>query len=322
MPMHKDLVTSRRGLLAWLASSAVLACTSTERPDDERVQPVPEDPLLRSSPVGLLLIADSGSPVVGSSTELSVYDDGWATLLETPGVFFGEQDYRHTDRTWTLPATTIDRLRSLLETDQFLEARPHYRQPGVLDGGATTYVGGSPLRHVIVVNTPDDIPGSLTQLEEIVRETIGTVRERGADPFEDPSLGPRATIVLQYEFSPDDLDEDSDRITVFDDGLVEYRLTRAGEFPEDGDHPTPTAITRQLAPRALQGIRGKVRHPDISGLAFVQHGTSGDRHQFFVSGKRAFRTGGATLEPALRAIVEELAPVRRALRAAYRDEQG
>lgn len=276
--------------------------------------------MLATAAVHPLVIADSGSPVSGSSSELTVYDDGWALLAQTPGMFMAEADYEHTERTYRVPMTQVDALRDLLAGREFVKADSHYHEEGVLDGGATTFVGGDPLRRIVVVNRPP-LPSTLQRLSDTLWDLTRTTRDEGRDPFEDTGLPTRARIVLRYDYGSPGGDDGADRVTVFDDGLVEYRHTAAAKVPRRGDYPTPTAITRRLGRARLASIRARATDPAVARVDFLGRERSDKpaaSHHFTVRGKVALRFGVRELEPALQGIVDAIWPVRLALRDAHR----
>lgn len=313
-------VTAGMGLgrRQWIwGTAAIAACASAEPPG----APGGEDaglPLTRPSEVQPVLIADFGAPVSGSSSCWTLYDDGWATLSASDGVFFGEDDYEAIDRTLHLPAAEVDTVRDLLEDPAFAKADSHYHELHVMDGGATTYVGGAPLRRIVIGNRPE-LPGPLARLCKEVELLSEITQRRGTDPFVDPSLPARAKIRLRYDWWGGASHSGADRVTVYDDGLLEYRVTAAARVADRGDFPSPTAIMRRCDPAILVPLRRIVSGSALAVLPFLGRGADSERdsHHFATAGLHRLRYHPAELEPPLAAVVDVLEPLRAELRADY-----
>lgn len=285
----------------------VAGCTSAEpRPDPTTAGA----DILSPSDVGVLLIADGSSPVSGAHHRLTVYDDGWAVVAESGGLFFGEDDYVAKDRTLRIEGDALARVRTLVGDPGFLGAESDYHQQDVFDGGVTIYAAGTPARRIIVSNRPTDMPGALTQLEVQARAISEAIDAKGTDPFDDPELPARARILLRYDWWGAATGR-ADRLTVYDDGLLEYRRTASSLAPErDGDYPTPVAITWRVDPAALAGLRGLVSSRTVRVLPFMDRDDDriADSHHFRVRGKTLLRDSHR-LEPPLTSIVAEIDPL-------------
>lgn len=287
--------------------TSFVACTSADR----RPGPAAVDELLSPSEVDIVLIAD------GSSRTLTIYDDGWATLHRSAGPFINEDDYDASDHVLQLDRAHVDRVRARVGDPGFLGAESDYVQPYVHDGGATIFAAGAPPRRITVVNRPSNLPGALADLQREAEAISRQVQAQGPDPFDDPTLPARARILLRYDWWGAGFGG-ADRLTVFDDGLLEYRRTSSALAPDpDEDSPTPAAILRRVDPGELGVLRGLVSSRTVTVLPLLAHGRAADAdsHHFRVRGTTIFRHAPRELEPPLRRIVDEVMRVLEPLRA-------
>lgn len=286
----------------------LLGCTSAE-PKVPADRDLEGDDLLLPSEVDVLLIAESSSPVSGSGHTLTIFGDGWSTLHTSGGMFMSEADYEAHDYTLRLDREALDRVRALLADDGFGSAESDYHERGVHDGGATIFAGGSPARRITVVNRPENLPRALDELKREAIAISKRLEKEGREPYADRDLPARARILLQYDWWG--REGGADRLTVFDDGLLEYRRTSSATMPNpDADYPTPVAITRRVEPGALARLRGLVSSRTVLTLPLLGEGDrsgDADSHHFRVRGKTALRFSPAELEPPLQDIVDEVA---------------
>lgn len=295
--------------------AVLLACTSAEgRPE---VAGLDASDLLRPSDVGVLLIAESSSPVSGSGRTLTIYGDGWATLATSGGAFVGEDEYEASDRTLQIRGSQLDRVRALVADPGFLGAESDYHEENVLDGGGTIFAAGAPARRIVVVNRPGNLPDALRDLQVEATAIADRIEAQGGDPFDDPELPARARIVLRYDWWAAGFGG-ADRLTVFDDGLLEYRRTSSAVMPDpDADFPTPVAITRRVDPGELARLRGLVSSRTVRVLPLLgqREDRDADSHHVRVRGKTLLRYSPRELEPPLQSIVDEAARFLEPLRS-------
>ncbi len=213
--------------------------------------PAPPKPTLAPG-YPLLAIGNWSAAVVGWDQWLAVYDDGLVELRSfedsaIPGNQFAQQ---LRIRVLRVPPAELETLRASLSNPRFKSAKPHYRERGVLDGGALTIADMSTHhRRVIVVNTPPRMPKAVASARNALNNLVEEARDNGKDGF---APGPDR-IELFYMFTQG---EEHRALTVYEHGRLELRTTYTSnaEAHEAADYPTPYAITGQADPADLEAL--------------------------------------------------------------------
>lgn len=306
---HGSAWPSRRELLLGLASLGLAGCTgagsgppaSSDASAPREASPRPQ---LADGPSPALLLLSSHSGMYGGGT-ITVYDDGLATLVERD---FSDGERRAKVLLARLPDADREPLRDLVEGPGFRGAESRYQQPSVHDAGLNMLVSGP--RRIAVHGEPPDLPPALRDLRARVDAIRDLLIARGDDAF--TASAPRILTIYRRWFRARRF---SDELTVFANGVLDYRVTTRDVDSGDGDDPDPTVHLEQLPRDTLAALSDALTRPEFITAPSRSHvhadgKKSGTTH--FLDHRGPLKTvvpAGHAVPPGIRPVLAALTPL-------------
>lgn len=241
------MTVSRRDALHVLTGLAATACTFSAPPAAQEAPPPPPPPRER--------LADGPSPALVLHSEhggdfttvhLTVYGDGLAVHYRHESM--RNRERRPEVRLARLPAPDLAALRDLVEGPDFLRAGSHLYEPHHRHGLHMLVAGP---RRIALKGEPKDLPPGVAEILRRVAAIETDLETRGQDAF--TASEPQLLTIYDRWFRARSF---SDRLTVFANGVLDYRVTHDDvPYVEGKDFATPTIRLEQVPQIEIAELR-------------------------------------------------------------------
>jgi hypothetical protein len=246
---------SRREALRGLVGvgAACVACTSHHTAEEERgasaeppARPVPEWPAGPAAEV--VLTIDGGGP------DVTWYADGLVLRSLAGATTWASERFLRMPELHLLRLDDgeLAQLRGLVGSAEFGGAGSTYLQPKVKDGTHLFLTAG--VRRIHIGNRPPDLPDVLTRLQTAYHEIFRRFTAEGVDAF--AARQPRLVAVHERQLRARRF---ADRLTVFANGVLDYRVTWSDAPPGDGESQAPVMRVEQAPVAALADLQAALQ---------------------------------------------------------------
>jgi hypothetical protein len=233
------MAVTRRDVLQGLAGLGVAGCTGTSPPPPAAATPPPPRETLADGPTPELLLLSHFSGMYGGRY-VTIYADGLVTGYRNEmSKVRGNRPPVHLAR---LPEAERTTLRDLVEGPDFRAAPPDYAQKGSRHS-LEILVSGP--RRISVRGAPKDLPASFQKILTTVDELERRLADTGQDAF--TAAEPRVLAIYDRLFTARRF---ADQLTVFANGVLDYRILRTDAGWLDGQDIAHPIVQLQQAPRA------------------------------------------------------------------------